>query len=391
MADYEAERIKKIIRMTMADIAELADSIPGSIRLENADSDYTVPKRIIDATKQAVGLDEFNSYLPLRGLKILRDAIAKRYKEDYGIEYDANNEIVVTSGAGEAILDVLLSYVNAGDRVLMTNPTYNGMVQRVKLAGGIPVFIELDEKNGWHIDLSTLDKLARSCKMIFFASSSLPTGTVFTYEETKALVEAAEDNDCLILFDGAMEKIVYDGNVVVNPASIGKAKERTICVSSVSKNYSMMGWRIGWAAGPAELIKNVENVHIFNGLMPSGITQAGAAEALAGDQRWLSDMLASFMRRRDILIDGLSSIPGLESVKPEGGYSFLANIRKLGIDSRKFCIDLLKKKKVATTPMIAWGRDDFGHEHVRFVFTNEREERLQQAVSLIAEFVKELK
>jgi len=284
---------------------------------------------------------------------MLRDAISKRYQEDYNIRYDPESEIVVASGAGEAILDVLLAFLNPKEKVLLTNPTYNGMVQRVKLADAIPVFVELEERQGWHMDLSTLEKVAKSCKMIFYASPSLPTGTVFNYEETKAIVEVAEENDALILFNGSMEKIVYDNNKLVNPASIKGARERTICVSSVSKNYSMMGWRIGWAAGPKEFMKHVENVHIFNGLMPSGITQAGVTEALAGDQSWLKDMVKSFQDRRDLLLDGLSKVEGIESVKPEGGYSFISNIRKLGIKSNIFCLELLKRKKVAITPMIA--------------------------------------
>jgi len=375
----------------MADIAELADKSPGSIRLENADSDYPPPEHILEATRQAVGRDEFNSYLPLRGLESLRRAVSERYYSDYGVKYDPSDEIVVTSGAGEALLDTLLSFVDPGDKVVLTNPTYNGIAQRVKLAGGAPTYIELQEARGWHFDPADVSAKMEGSKLVLYASPSLPTGTVFTREETNAIVEAAEKNDALIVFDGAMEKIVYDDSSVILPATLRSARDRTIVVSSVSKNYSMMGWRVGWVCGPRELVRHVENTHIFNGLMPSGINQAGAQAALSGPQEWLNSMRASFQRRRDILIGSLEHIPSINIVKSEGGYSFIANIERLGVDSTTFSRRLLSEKNVATTPMVAWGRDNFGHSHVRFVFTNENEQRLAEAGHRIHEYVSELR
>ena len=130
MPPSTSARVRSMVRMTMADMAELADQRPGCIRLENADSNYLPPAHAVQATKDAIGEDRYNSYLPLHGLPELRQAIADRYRSDLGLQYDPDGEIVVTSGVGEAMLDVLLSYINDGDRVLMTNPTYNGMAQR---------------------------------------------------------------------------------------------------------------------------------------------------------------------------------------------------------------------------------------------------------------------
>ena len=137
MALTIAKRCTSIVHMTMADMAELADRRPNAIRLENADISLPPPRHVIQATQEAVGVDRYNSYLPLQGLIEMRQAIAERYDADLGIHYDPEGEVLVTCGAGEAMLDVLLSYVNAGDKVLMTNPTYNGMAQRVRLASGV--------------------------------------------------------------------------------------------------------------------------------------------------------------------------------------------------------------------------------------------------------------
>src|SRR5712692_5658976 len=185
-----SQRARSMVRMTMADMAELADRRPGSFRLENADSDLAPPAHAINATRDAVGVDRYNSYLPLHGLPELREAISQRYRADLGLRYDPDGEIVVTAGVGEAMLDVLLSYVNEGDRVLMTNPTYNGMAQRVRLAGGVHAFTNQLEASGWHLDPSDLRRAARGCKVIFYGSPSMPTGVVFGRDETEHLAEA---------------------------------------------------------------------------------------------------------------------------------------------------------------------------------------------------------
>jgi aspartate/methionine/tyrosine aminotransferase len=300
---------------------------------------------------------------------------------------DHGGEVLVTCGAGEAMLDVLLCYVNPGDRVLLTNPTYNGMAQRVRLADGVQVFTDLVEERGWHLDLAALPTQARGCKVLFVMSPVMPVGTVLSHAETEALADAARANDTLLLFNASLDKIVYDGRRVISPATLPGMRERTIIVGSVSKNYNMMGWRIGWAVGPRELLKPVHDVHIFNTIMPSGLAQAGATAALRGSQEGVAASVARYERNRDVLVEGLSAIAGLRVVVPEGGYYCLANISALGVPSTTFCQQLLAEEEVAITPMVAWGSDTFGHQHVRFIFTNEPEERLREAAGRIARFV----
>jgi aspartate/methionine/tyrosine aminotransferase len=285
------------------------------------------------------------------------------------------------------MLDVLLSYVNEGDRVLMTNPTYNGMAQRVRLAGGVQVFTNQVESEGWHLVRSDLRRAAKGCKVIFYGSPSMPTGVIFTREETDALAEAAVENDALVIFNGAVDKVVYDGKTVINPATLPGLRERTITVGCVTKNYNMVGWRIGWAAGPRELLQPVHDIHIFNGIMASGYSEAGAAAALAGPQDYVSASVQTYRRRRDALIARLLKIDGMRLVVPDGGYFFIANIKAFGVAAADFCRRLLEEEDVAITPMNAWGADDFGDHHVRFIFTNEPEDRLVEAANRIAGFI----
>jgi aspartate/methionine/tyrosine aminotransferase len=174
---------------------------------------------------------------------------------------------------------------------------------------------------------------------------------------------------------------------VINPATLPGLRERTITVGCVTKNYNMVGWRIGWAVGPRELLKPVHDVHIFNGIMASGYSEAGAAAALSGPQRYVAESAQTYQRRRDALIARLRRIDGMRLVVPDGGYFFIANIEAFGVTAREFCRRLLEEEDVAITPMNAWGADDFGDHHVRFIFTNEPEDRLVEAANRIAAFV----
>lgn len=387
MAFSPSNRSAAIFRMTMADMAELADQRPDAIRMENADAYPPPPLHAVQATREAVGVDRFNSYLPLHGLPEMRQAISQRYQADLGVTYDPEGEVLVTCGAGEAMLDVLLTYVNPGDKVLLTNPTYNGMAQRVRVAEGAQVFTNLREENGWRLDPAALREQARGCRVIFVASPCMPTGIVFTEEETRALADVAVENDALVVFNGVCDKIVFDGRYVTHPATLPGMRERTITVGAVTKNYNMMGWRIGWAAGPRALLKPVHDMHIFNAIMPSGFAQAGATAALLGPQDIVAESVALYQRNRDVVMAALEAIPGITAVKAEGGYFLIANISQLRVSSQEFCQRLLAEVDVATTPMVAWGSDDFGMDHVRFIFTNEPEERIREAMRRLAAFV----
>jgi aspartate/methionine/tyrosine aminotransferase len=386
-----SERVQSMLRMTMTDVADAADSVEGAFRLENADTWLTPPEHVLEATRAAVGDDEHNSYLPLRGLRSMRDAIAARYAADWGLEYDPDREIVVTCGAGESLLNALLVLVDPGDRVLLTNPTYSGMAQRVRLAGGRQVFTSLVARDGrWALDLDDVRERARGCRVLFFASPCMPVGTVFTEQETAALVAAARENDAWIVFNGSADKVAFGGRAVRNPATFPGMRDRTLVVGCVSKNYAMPGWRIGWAAGPRAVMGAMEDVHIFNGIMPSGITQAGATAALAGPQRWQAEGIETYARGQAALLDAALASPRLSAIPAEGGWYCLLDTAGTGVPGADFSARLLAEEQVAVTPMQGWGADHFGEHLVRLIFTNEPEDRLREAGRRIAAFADRL-
>jgi aspartate/methionine/tyrosine aminotransferase len=364
-----------MLRMTMADVADAADALDGAFRLENADTYLMPPEHVLRATREAVGVDDCNSYLPLRGLRELRAAIAQRYALDHGLSYDPEGEIVVSCGAGESLLNALLTLIDPGDKVLLTNPTYSGMAQRVRLAGGVQVFTALDSR--WRLDLDDLARAARGCRVLFFASPCMPVGTVFTPEETAAITEVALENDAWIVFNGHADKVAFGGRSVTLPGP----RERTILVGCMSKNYLMPGWRVGWAAGPRPVMRAMEDVHIFNGVMPSGFCQVGAAAALTGDQSWQAEAVRVYERGQRALLEELDGV-----IPAEGGYYCLLDVRSTGLRATEFAAGLLASERVAVTPMQGWGSDDFGEYLVRLIFTNEPEDRLREAGRRIARF-----
>lgn len=387
MAQMTSIRSSSVVRMTMADMAELADSSGSAIRLENADTYLSPPDHVIAATREAVGEDYYNSYLPLDGFHELRQAISERYVADADLHFDPDGEIVVTSGCGEAMLNALLALVNPGDHVLLTNPTYSGMAQRTRLVGGIQRFTHLQEDLSWHLDEMSLREAAAGCKVIFYASPSMPTGAVFTRAETELIADVACENNAVVVFNAAAEKLTYDGGVTVTPATLPGMRDRTVIVGSLSKHYRMPGWRIGWIAGPRALVSPMRDIHIFNGIMPSGMNQAGAVAALAGPQDWVEETASIYQGNRDVLMSRLKDIDGIRVDGCEGGVCFLANVRGLGVSAQEFAEGLLASQDVAVTPMMAWGADEFGRDHVRFIFSNEPKEKLNEAADRVETFV----
>jgi aminotransferase len=284
----------------------------------------------------------------------------------------------------------VLALLEPGDEVLLFEPYY-GYHRNTLAALDLPVKLVPLAPPDWRFDPVGLEQaIGPRTRGLVINTPLNPCGKVFSRGELEALAEIARRRDLIVFTDEVYEHFVYDGRRHLSPAALPGMRERTVIVSSVSKNYNMMGWRIGWVAGPRELVGPLEDVHIFNGLMPSGFAQAGAAAALAGPQDWLDEIVAAHERLRDALLEELTPIEGLTTTVPEGGYFFLGNISQLGVESPDFCQRLLEATGVALTPMVAWGADDFGRDHVRFIFTNEHEERLREAGALVADFVRGL-
>lgn len=359
-------------------VAAAAGDDPDVLRLENLDTDLRPPEAAVAATCAALERDDANSYLPFVGRADLRAAVAARINTSAGTALTAD-DVVVTCGATEGMFDALLAMTDPGDEVVLTDPTYAGMIYRARLAGCqtrlIPFIEGEDEagRSGWRLDLDALRAAVTSrTRVLFLMNPSMPSGAVLNEKEWKAVAEVCRAHDMWLLYNAAMERILYDGRRPFHPAALDGMAERTVTVGSVSKEARMIGWRVGWVAGPRPLLDDVARVHIYNAVTPTGIAQDGARAALAEPAAGFAAARATWQRRRDVLNEVLAGYP---TIPAAGGWSQLLDVGALGLSSFEASRRLLETGRIAATPMRDWGEVN-GDRFVRFVLSNEPEERL---------------
>ena len=345
------------------------------LRLENLDTDLRPPPGVEEATRQAVGEDEANSYLPFLGADSLRQAAAALVSRLSGVEYDWQNSTIVSAGGLNGILNVLLALLEPGDEVILTDPIYIGLVNRVRLAGGVPVFAPYTIENGvWRLDRDRLRQaVTAKTKVLLMMSPSMPTGAVFTRQDWDSICAACREADAWLLYDSAMERILFDGLGSLHPATFPGMAQRTITVGAVSKEYRMIGWRVGWIVAPPAIIDDIGLVNISNVVCPVGIAQAAATVALQAPDTDIAAASAEWQRRRDTM---LHELEGLPIVKPQGGWSMLLDVSGFGLAGAEASRRLLEKGKIAATAMTGWGSKRSAN-FVRFVFSNEPVSRLR--------------
>lgn len=370
-------RLKHITRIGVEQIGDLADSLddPEVLRLENLDTDLRPSQAALDFTKQAIDDDDANSYLPFLGMDSLRKAAADLVGKSSGQNYDWKSDCVISAGGCAGILNVLLATLEPGDEVLMTDPIYVGLINRVRLAGGVPRFVPLlPSADGWRLDTDALARIDPGpVKAALMMSPSMPSGSVLSNEEWQAVTEFCQRADCWLINDSAMESILYDDLAVIHPASFAGMRDRTITVGSASKEYRMIGWRVGWVVGPAEIIADVARVSIANVVCQTGIAMGAVAAAIQDPNNGIQNCVGEWQQRRDLLLDELSDY---DLIAPHGGWSLLIDVSTLGMDGATASILLLERGKIAATPMINWGSEN-SSRYLRIVFSNEPIARLR--------------
>jgi aspartate/methionine/tyrosine aminotransferase len=345
---------------------------PKILRLENLDTDIPPPQVAIDATKNSIGQDVNNSYLPFFGQDVLREAATKRVSRVCGVNYDWRTECIITAGGMSGILNCLLALVEPGDEVIVTDPVYAGIVNRIHLAGATPIFVPLiPSPQGWRLDTDALEKAVTPRTRVVLISPGMPSGHILTQAEWDAVARVCKKADAWLLYDAAMERILYDNRAVIHPASLPEMTERTITVGAASKELRMIGWRVGWIVGPKTIMQDIGCVCITNVVCQTGTSMAGVAAALSVVDDGLNAALAIWEERRNIL---LHELDGLPVIPPHGGWSFLLDAEALGMTSQALSDKLFFEAKIATTPMIGWGKT--AAKYIRLVFSNEPKERL---------------
>jgi aspartate/methionine/tyrosine aminotransferase len=366
-------RLDEIPGFNIDRVAAAAGDDPEILRLENLDTDIPPPTEAMEATRAAIGEDDANSWLPFTGRDDLKEAVAAFVERRGGPCYDGPREIVITCGEGDAMVDALFCLTDPGDEVVLTDPTYAGMLNRVRLVGASPRLVPLLVRDGeWRLDLDALSgAVTERTRVIFVNNASFPSGWVATDDEWDAIATLCRDRDLWLLYWGGFEGVLYDGRTVRHPAALDGMRDRTVTIGCPTLEQRMIAWRIGWVIAPGDLVNDVSRVHIYNGLVPSGFNQIGTRVALTLADDGLAPANEEWQRRRD---ETLRQLEGLPAVKPAGAWSLLLDVAALGRD----CMDVsdrLLQQKVAATPMRGWG-GEVADRHVRFVFSNEPVERL---------------
>jgi len=354
-------------------IAAAAGDDPEVLRLENLDTDIRPPAAAVEATRAALGEDDANSWLPFNGRDDLKAAVVDYVERRGGPRYDPRREVVITCGEGEAMLDALLCLTDPGDEVIVTDPTYAGMINRVRLAGAVPRLVPLHSDSGeWRLDIEALRAAATArTRVVFINNASFPTGWVASSEEWEAIAALCVQHDLWLLYWAGFEAVLYDGREVLHPAALPGMRERTVIVDAPSSEQRMIAWRIGWVVMPAELTDLLSRAQIYNGLVASGFAQIGTRVALELGDEDVAEATAEWQRRRD---ETLRQLEGLPVISPHGAWAALLDCKRLGITPAELSARLLEQK-VAATPMDGWG-GEVAARQLRFVFSNEPVERL---------------
>ncbi len=367
-------------RTKMMDLASKLDDV---ILLGRGDPDLDTPLHISEAAKKAID-EKKTHYSHIRGLIELRQAIADKLKRDNNLNYDPENEILVTCGAQEAVFLTLLGIINPGDEVLVGEPRYNAYDEAIMMVGGVPKVIECFAEENF---LITPDRLRAAItpktKAVSIVNPGNPAG-FYEPDQVRALAEVIKEKDILVISDEIYENIIFDGTPHLSFASIPGMKERTITINGPSKSYAMTGWRCGYLAAPAPFCEMLtEAAHTLAICCPM-MTQYAVIEAYNGPQDSLEEQREIYKYRRDIMWDTFKKL-GLECVPPRAGFYIFFDVRSTGYSPEEFCMKLLEEEKVLVFPGSLF--QDRSNRFAR-VSLLAPTERIEEAARRIERFVK---
>jgi len=321
--------------------------------------DFDTPKHIKDAAIQAIN-NGFTKYTPSSGMLELREAISGKFKKDNSIDY-APSQIVVSGGAKHSLYNIFQAVCEKGDEVLIPDPYWLSYPAMVSLAEATPVIVNTRKENDFKVTEKELEsKITKNTKCFVLNSPSNPTGSVYSADELKVIARLAVKHKFFVISDEIYEKLIYGSAKHISIASLNKdIYGLTITVNGVSKSYSMTGWRIGYAAGPSEVMSAIANLQSHANSNPTSISQHAALAAIMGPQKCVDEMRMEFAKRCDYMVSRVSSMKNMSCVKPGGAFYLFCDISRLKADSVKVANRLLDEAKVAVIPGEPFGADSF--------------------------------
>lgn len=364
---------------------DLAAKYPGALNLCNGEPDFKTPEHIKKAGMKAIA-ENFTRYGTEPGLPEMRRAVAEKYRREFGGYDYAEENVMITIGGVEGILLSLMAILNPGEEVIIPDPAYTCYEGQVLALGGVPVRVPLYEEYGFRMQAEDLEKVVTSrTKAVILSYPSNPLGAVLTREDGEKIARVIEKYDLMVISDEVYEKIIFDGRAHFSLSQIPSMRNRVIVVNSLSKTYAMTGWRIGYIVCTNErLMPSLFAMQqAVASCLPVFVMKAGHA-ALTGPQDCVEEMRRRYENRRNLLVDGLGSIPGIKCFRTEGSFCTFVNIKYFEKPSLMFSRDLLVKGGVITVAGSAFGQQ--GEGYLRVCFANS-EEIIEQGVERIRKFV----
>lgn len=366
-----SERILKINPSMTVDLTDKLETLKRKgldiVKLNIGEPDFDTPQNVTDAAKDALD-SGYTRYTQVSGCFELREAIRRKFLQDNNLEY-SSDEIIVTTGAKQALVNALLSLSNQGDEVILVTPCWVSYIEMVKLSEATPIMVELEGNQDFKLDIDKIRKvITKRTKAILINTPNNPTGAVYSREELYQLGELAVKHDFYIISDEIYEKLIYDGAKHISVGSLSKEiKERTITINGFSKTYAMTGWRLGYAGGTKKIIRAMSKLqgHMTSG--PNSIAQRAAIEALNGPQNQTKMMIEKYEERRSYLLNRLNSIDGMDCNDAKGAFYLMPNVSKFYgktfngryiEDSISLADFLLDEALVAVVPGIAFHSPD---------------------------------
>ena len=380
--DFIAKRVADLKPSGIRKFFDIVATMDDVISLGIGEPDFTTPEPILEAGINALRQGETH-YTSNAGIFELREAIADMLEEKYQVDYDPKDEIVVSVGVSEALYLALTAVINPGEEIIIPTPCFVSYQAEVLLAGGVPVEVPGKMEHGFQPEPGLIEKaVTPRTKAIFIGFPNNPTGAVATRENLEAISRIAMKHDLLVISDEIYDSLVYDVDHICF-ASLPGMKDRTITLGGFSKSFAMTGWRVGYAAAPAEILQGLVRIHQYTVMSAPTISQLAALAAVQQGANFAEEMRQKYDRRRQLIVSRLNEI-GLETFLPQGAFYAFPKITCSGLADETFAQRLLEEEKVAVVPGSAFGAG--GEGHVRCSYAT-KYEQIEAALDRIEKFM----
>lgn len=382
MRNFVSERARVIPPSGIRKFFDLALTMEDVISLGVGEPDFSTPWNLCEASIYSIEQGG-TSYTPNRGIKPLRDSLSRYLKDRYGLTYDPDNEMIITTGVSEGLDIAIRAVVDPGDEVLVAEPCYVSYPPCVTLAGGIPVPVPCIEKDHFHLNPDRLmDRVTGKSKALVINFPNNPSGAVMRREDLSAIADIVCDHDLVLISDEVYSELTYEGSHAA-AATVGELRERTITLNGFSKAYAMTGWRIGYLCAPKEMCEAALKIHQYVMLCAPAMGQVAALEGIRRGEEEKDRMVREYRVRRNLFVENLNRI-GLPCHIPEGAFYAFPSVKKTGMSDQEFAEGLLKEEHVAVVPGSVFGEG--GQDHLRCAYAVSRRD-LTEAVKRIEVFI----